>query len=307
MSYPSHLRVYHYIREIAQSGSLSAASDNLNVAVSALSRWINTVEQELDANLFIRRARGLELTEAGRAYVAHAHKILDEEERLKDRLHLLTRGDWGVVKVASVEGTGETIIPHAIAEVCQTRKDIEFEILIGKPDRNLGYLLDRRADLGVFLNRPDAGNLELLFEYPAPIFVEMRKDHPLSSKKVLSLVDLAEFPLLLPSQDTSIYQMIQLAFAEEGLSIRSNVRANSILPQRNLLARTDFLSFGSPLHWEPWVETVLRPIGHSILQHRAISAFCLQDRPLTAAATYFLEVLEGEIRRKSEKNTALFT
>lgn len=298
MSFPSHLKVYYYINEIARLGSLTAASETLNIAASALSRWVNTIEADLDAPLFIRRSRGLELTEYGQLYIEHATKVLDDEARMRDKLHLLTRGDWGVVKVASIEGTGETLIPSAIAKICETHKDVEFEILIGKPDKNLRNLLDRKADLGVFLNLPDSENLEKLFEYPAPIFVEMQKNHPLSLHHVLELRDIAQYPLLLPSPDTSIYQLIQLAFMEEGLRVKSNIKSNSILPQRNLVAQTQYLTFGSLLHYEPWANTVIRPINHPVLQNRYIYAFCLKDRPLTPAATHFLTILEKEIAEK---------
>ncbi len=306
MSYPSHLRVYHYIREIARLGSLNAASEQLNIAVSALSRWVNTTEEHLGCKLFTRLSRGLELTEAGKVYIDHANKLLDDEARLRDRIKQLSQGDWGSVRIASIEGAGETLIPNGIARLSKTHTEIEFEILIGSPQTNLGHLIDRRVDFGIFLNRPDHNNLLQLFEYPAPLFAEMRSGHPLAGKACLSLEDIADYPLLLPSKDTSIYQLIQLAFAKEGLPIKSNIHANSILPQRSLVAQTDYITFGSPLHWEPWVDTTLRRIEHPILTNRSISVFSLPDRPLSTAAEFFLEVIQKEIVERSEHNAALF-
>ncbi|VEA68661.1 Cyn operon transcriptional activator [Serratia rubidaea] len=51
---------------VASCGSLSAASEQLFVAVSAISRKIQRLEAQVGAPLFERHARGMVLTEAGR-------------------------------------------------------------------------------------------------------------------------------------------------------------------------------------------------------------------------------------------------
>lgn len=53
-----------YFLEVARSGSLSKASERLFVAVSALSRQIAKIEEQMGTPLFERRPRGMVLTEA---------------------------------------------------------------------------------------------------------------------------------------------------------------------------------------------------------------------------------------------------
>ena len=67
-----------YFVEVAQEGSLSAASRHLHVAVSAISRQIAALEEEVGAPLFERAARGMVLSEAGRLLLAHARRTLME-------------------------------------------------------------------------------------------------------------------------------------------------------------------------------------------------------------------------------------
>jgi DNA-binding transcriptional LysR family regulator len=296
MSYPSHLRVYHYIKVIAYAGSLASASEILNIATSALSRWISNVESQIGTPLFIRLPRGLELTAVGRLYVEHAIKMLDEENRIRDNVQRLVCGDRGIVKIASVEGAGEIVVAKAIAKISNVRPEIEFEIFIDTPDAILKYLLERKADLGIFLNFPLRDKTETIFDMPAPIHVEMNSKHPLASKEVLSLKDIANYMLLLPSKDTSVYKLVQLAFLKAGLHIRTNITTNSIIPLRNMIACTNYLGFGSTLTHEPWSNTVLRPIESSILENRSISAVRLIDRPLSAAGDHFVTSLIDEIQ-----------
>lgn len=295
MALPGHLRVYHYIKVIARVGSFSAAAGELNIAVSALSRWVNNVEADLGTSLFRRMGRGLELTEAGQAYLEHANLMLDSDKTIRDRLQQLARGEWGTVKIASVEGAGETIVPAAIAEICKEYPQIDFELEIGNPDVNLKHLLNRDVDFGLFLNQPQDANLSLVFEYPAPISVEMREGHPLSGKKNLTMRDVADYPILLPSKDTSIYQMVHLAFSAEKLTLQSNVKSNSILSQRQIISETDYLSFGSKLLYVNWARTTLRPIKNDILKQRKLSCYRLKDHPLSSATQLFIQSLRKQI------------
>ena len=71
-----------YFLEVARTGSLSKASERLFVAVSALSRQIAKLEDEIGTPLFERRPRGMVLSEAGRLLAAHARRSLLETERV---------------------------------------------------------------------------------------------------------------------------------------------------------------------------------------------------------------------------------
>ncbi|MBO6707515.1 MAG: LysR family transcriptional regulator, partial [Roseitalea sp.] len=67
-----HLR---YFREVAHEGNLSRAAERLNVAQSALSSQIRTLEARLGHALFERVGRTLVLTEVGRITLDHADRI----------------------------------------------------------------------------------------------------------------------------------------------------------------------------------------------------------------------------------------
>jgi DNA-binding transcriptional LysR family regulator len=63
-----------YFYEVALKGSLTAASEALHVAVSAISRQISGLEEEVGASLFLRSARGMVLTEAGQILLRHVRR-----------------------------------------------------------------------------------------------------------------------------------------------------------------------------------------------------------------------------------------
>src|SRR3546814_18828521 len=71
-----------YFVAVAQTGSLSAASRQLHVAVSAISRQIARLEEEAGAPLFERAPRGMAPSEAGRLPLAHARRTLLESDEV---------------------------------------------------------------------------------------------------------------------------------------------------------------------------------------------------------------------------------
>ena len=74
------LKIFH---AVAEAGSFTNATINLNLSQSAISRQIQSLEQDLKVQLFERHARGLTLTENGE-YVFKQHtRLLRNLKKLK--------------------------------------------------------------------------------------------------------------------------------------------------------------------------------------------------------------------------------
>src|SRR5580692_6466031 len=75
------LRHLRYFVAVAEAGSLTvAAEQTLHTSQPSLSRQIRDLESEVGAQLLTRRARGIELTPAGRAFLDHARLVLSQVE-----------------------------------------------------------------------------------------------------------------------------------------------------------------------------------------------------------------------------------
>ena len=80
------IRQLKYFIEIVDSGSLTAASSHLRVAQSALSRHLQSLEQELGKKLLVRQPKGVLPTEVGWQFYNHAKKIVTDLEEIPAKM-----------------------------------------------------------------------------------------------------------------------------------------------------------------------------------------------------------------------------
>jgi DNA-binding transcriptional LysR family regulator len=86
------LREFEAVVAIHHLGSFSAASAALFVSQPALTRRVAGLEKELNVKLFTRSTRGVNLTEAGRAFLEPAQRALRETAEIRRALNAV-RGD----------------------------------------------------------------------------------------------------------------------------------------------------------------------------------------------------------------------
>ena len=89
------LRHLRYFLAVAEEGHITAAAERLGIQQPPLSRIIKAIERDIDAQLFIRNARGVELTEAGRAFAEGARTVLANLDQALDRTRSTSRGERG--------------------------------------------------------------------------------------------------------------------------------------------------------------------------------------------------------------------
>src|SRR3954447_25659803 len=91
------LKQLRTFREVAEAGSLSRAADRLRLAQPALSRPIRLLEAEIGTALFARHGRGMQLTEAGQAFLDRIAGPVRQLERAAEDVRALAGAVSGQV------------------------------------------------------------------------------------------------------------------------------------------------------------------------------------------------------------------
>jgi len=131
---------------VADRGSFSAASRDLGVPLSTVSRKVNELEAHLGTKLLVRTTRKVALTDVGSAYVASTRRILDEideTERIAAGEFHVPRGE--LILTAPILFGRLHILP-IVTEFLAAYPQINVRMLL--TDRNL-HLIEDHVDMAV--------------------------------------------------------------------------------------------------------------------------------------------------------------
>jgi DNA-binding transcriptional LysR family regulator len=109
------LRHLRYFIAVAEEEHITRAAERLGMQQPPLSQQIKAIERELDVQLFRRKARGVELTDAGRAFLDNARAILARLDHAFETSRRTARGEQGRIRVGvTPTGPFHPFVPRVI-------------------------------------------------------------------------------------------------------------------------------------------------------------------------------------------------
>lgn len=204
----------------AASGSISKAARHMNLSQPAVSQQIQSLENELDVTLFVRRGGArMQLTHDGELLLEMARPLIEEMENLdRDFRQRRLEVDEGHMDIAAGTSTILYFLPRHVETFRRAHPKIEVRL---QNVTGLEGLQRLRAGLVDFAVGP-------LLEIPADIefhpvvsyvpVVITCLEHPLAHKGKLTLEEISRYPLILPPRNLSTWNMVDNTFKKHGLS-----------------------------------------------------------------------------------------
>jgi DNA-binding transcriptional LysR family regulator len=190
------IRRMRVLREVAARGSFSAAAEALAYTQSAISQQIAALEREAGTTLVERNARGVRLTDAGRALVRHADVILARLVDAEAELEAIAGLRGGRVRITSFPSAGATLMPIAIARFRERHPGVAVSMQLAEPPDGIAQLRAGDCDVALIIQPEydttcDDG-IDRLHLLDDPMYVALPKSHPLARKRGLKLEELAD-------------------------------------------------------------------------------------------------------------------
>jgi DNA-binding transcriptional LysR family regulator len=142
------LKIFH---AAAEAGSFTSATVILNISQSAISRQIQSLEEDLKVKLFERHARGLTLTQNGEYVYKTAHEVISKIKEIETSLGDQKNKPTGKLTITTVRSFGTHWLTPRIQEFMNLNPEIEVELIFDDKELDLST---RQADIGIFMRRP---------------------------------------------------------------------------------------------------------------------------------------------------------
>lgn len=213
--FPLTLTQLTYFAACAKTLNMTAASQELHVAQSAVSTAVSQLERALDATLFIRQhSKGLILTSAGESLLRDTQRLFG---LLADTIETIqTDRDEvsGSITIASFHTLTPFLIPPLLHRLQQRYPALTVAVREGDYEQNLADLRGGRAEVAITYALRDADGIAQRVVGCATPHAVLPTDHPLATRASVSLRELSAEPfVLLDLPDSNDYFLSLLADA----------------------------------------------------------------------------------------------
>jgi len=180
------LRHLRYFVAVVEAGSLTVAARKLHTSQPSLSRQIRDLEEEIGAGLLTRRARGIELTPAGRAFLEHARSVLSQVEAAAEAARRVAHPAKPCFTIGFLTGHELTWMPESLQILRDELPNIDV-MISSQLSPQLADALSKGTVDDAFLRR-ERGVPELAFRalVKEPLVVILPSNHRLAALKAIS-------------------------------------------------------------------------------------------------------------------------
>jgi DNA-binding transcriptional LysR family regulator len=238
-----HLRILRYVDEVARAGSIRKAADQLNVTASAVNRRILDLEEELGAELFERRPRGVRLTAAGEVFVNYLREQDSEVERMKSQIEDLKGMRRGTIRIACSQALALEFLPREIGEYRKRHPLVTFEVKVLDHEQAMNALAAYEVDLVLVFRPPFLADFLPLMTLEQRIVAVMSESHPLANRRTVRLRDCASYPVALAERQIGGRQLLEEVLARSRLKFQIAAESNSFEMLRGLVLHAGLISF----------------------------------------------------------------
>ncbi|AIW22767.1 MULTISPECIES: LysR family transcriptional regulator [Vibrio] len=269
-------RYLKYFVTVAETRHFTRAAEQLGIAQPPLSQQIKKLERELGVTLFVRRSRGVTLTEAGHLLLDEAREILAKVEQLSHTLQQRARGEHRSLRLGFASST---TCSRRVLDALRQLREQHPGLVLHAEEHSMPELAQRltthQLDVAVMrLPCYACATLQHQNLFDDPFVAVIPAAHPLSLVPFVTLSDLHQEPVLMFPRETgpALSDQLEAAFAAAQVGIDRAYTAPQLRTAITMAQAGLGIAIAPASLTERLDDSVcIRPLqGHGLLSHVAL-------------------------------------
>jgi DNA-binding transcriptional LysR family regulator len=247
------LKQFRYFIAVAETSSVAAAARMVNIAQSAITKSILELEDEVDAKLFERLPKGMQLTPDGHRFLLSARKVLASVSDASSLLKSTPKGLSGRLTIGVSSLVAGYYLSEFVSRFRRSCPDVKIHLVEETPQFLEHLLINGEVDVAIMLTNmlaePQALAAETLTR--SPIRVWMASNHPLTRLDEVTLEDCSAFDFVMLDADR-IDDLLRSMWARRELTPKVLMRTSSLEGVRSLVGLGAGIAILPDFLYRPW-------------------------------------------------------
>ncbi|WP_028402975.1 LysR family transcriptional regulator [Ectobacillus panaciterrae] len=249
-----------YLIEIVKTGSISTASELLNISQSSLKHAVLKIEQELNCTLFIRSKNIMKLTEEGERVILKMQEVLNKWDEVKEAARVQQQEVRGSLSISVVPDLCRSIIPKTVAAFKSNFPNVKIELRESELYEIKKDVLNQKVDLGLvgvpFTYLENDHELISRHFLSSSIMACVGKSSDLVKRDKISMTEIIKHPIVAfltnHGMDHYLYQILR-KYGDPNILLRSESHEAT----KYLIAEGEAIGFYSALslHFDPFIKS----------------------------------------------------
>lgn len=200
------IRQVRLFLKLCEHTSITQAAQSLHISQQALSSTISGLEEELGTRLFRRYHKGMALTDAGMYFHNLMAPVVEQFDGSLEAFVRRYSASSGDIRLALAPGILRSIAPDLLLRYAQSHPDVNVHIMETYDTECVEKVVGGEADLALTPETFSSYEVNYQNLRTEPLYAIMRRSHPLSRRKSVSMLDLKEEEFVSLDEKHRIYQ-----------------------------------------------------------------------------------------------------
>ncbi len=204
----------------AETLNFTQTAKRLHLTQSSVSQHIKSLETQLGVDLFIRKGRSLEITDAGLVLLPMARDIVEGSIRVAEQMELLKSEVHGHLIIGCNTGPGKYLLPVMLAKFHEHYPLVRIacqvlpakQVQEGLAEGDIHFTLSNISDI-----TSDGGEYQLYLEEPILLIVPL--DHPWAERDKIEPEELYEEQFIMREKGSGTYKNVSASLLDVGVDI----------------------------------------------------------------------------------------